>query len=202
MLVGGGVFLSSGASLVLYVLTGAPLALVLGVLAVAGGAALAVTVLSAPDSRREWVGRVLVGIPTGLLATAVYDGSRWLLVQVASMESSPFAALPLFGQALLSGMPDPTARLLAGLAFHLLNGVAFGVAYTVWFGRRPFWVGILFALGLEAFMLAIYPGWLDPRSVAELTQISLVGHLAYGTTLGLLAPALLTHRARTRRDSS
>lgn len=174
-----------------YVLTGAPMALVLAVLAVAGAAALAVTVLSEPGSRREWVRRVQVGIPTGLLATAVYDGSRWLLVQAAGFEASPFAALPLFGQALLTGVEDPTAQLLAGVAFHLLNGVAFGVAYTVWFGLRPFWVGILFALGLEAFMLAVYPGWLDPRSVAELTQVSLVGHLAYGSALGLLAPAFL-----------
>lgn len=194
--VSGAVFLASGAALVVYIVTGAPLALVLGVLAIAGGVAVAVTVWSGDDSRREWVRRVRVGVPTGLVATSAYDLSRWLLVQVAGFEASPFVALPLFGQALLSDAVGGGPQLVAGVAFHLLNGVAFGTAYTVWFGHRPFWFGIGFALGLEALMLAIYPGWLDIRTLAEFTQISVLGHVVYGTVLGLLAPALLRRSQR------
>lgn len=71
-----------------------------------------------------------------------------------------------------------------GTVFHFVNGVTFAIAYAVWFGRRSWWWGIVFGLGLEAFMLAIYPGWLDIRAIGEFTSISVVGHVCYGATLG------------------
>ncbi|MGY4644482.1 DUF6789 family protein [Cellulomonas sp. URHB0016] len=190
LVVSGAVFLSSGAALVVYILTGAPLALVLALLVVGGGAVLAATLWGDPEARRRWLTRVRVGVPVGLVATLCYDLSRWALVEVAGFSASPFVAFPLFGQALI-GSGDTAGRTLVGVGFHLLNGIAFGVAYTVWFGRRPFWAGIVFALGLEAFMLAIYPGWLDLRTLREFTQISLLGHIVYGSVLGLGANRLL-----------
>lgn len=197
VLAGGAVFLASGASLVVYILTGAPMALVLGLLVVLGAVVVALTVWGDPERRRRWLVRVRIGIPVGIVATICYDLSRWVLVEVAGFSASPFVAFPLFGQALVGdGGSGPLTAL--GVGFHLLNGVAFGVAYTVWFGHRPFWVGILFALGLEAFMLAIYPGWLDLRTLEEFTQMSMLGHVAYGTALGLLARGLLRrHERRT-----
>ncbi|WP_148234359.1 hypothetical protein [Cellulomonas flavigena] len=103
---------------------------------------------------------------------------------------SPFKAFPFFGQALL-GEAGESLHLGAGIAFHLLNGIAFGIAYVVWFGRRPVWVGIAYALGLEAFMLALYPGWLDIKALEEFTQMSVLGHVVYGATLALTARWLL-----------
>lgn len=190
VLVSGGVFLVSGASLVVYVLTGAPMALVLALLVVLGVGAVVLAMRGHPDRRREWVRRVRIGVPVGLVATVLYDLSRWALVSIADMHVSPFKAFPLFGQALI-GDAGSDALLGSGIAFHLLNGVAFGIAYTVWFGHRPVWVGVLFALGLEAFMLAIYPGWLDIRALEEFTQMSVLGHVVYGLALGLGARWLL-----------
>ena len=187
----GGVFLTSGASLVVYILTGAPMALVLGLLVVLGAILIAATVWSDSQQRTLWLARVRVGIPAGLISTFCYDGSRYLLVQVAGFSASPFAAFPLFGQALI-GDRGLDLRTVAGIGFHLLNGMAFGIAYTVWFGHLPFWWGIPFALVLEAFMLSLYPGWLDLRTVAEFTQMSLLGHIVYGTVLGFLAHRWLT----------
>jgi hypothetical protein len=80
--------------------------------------------------------------------------------------------------------------------------VAFGCAYAVWFGHRPWWWGIGFALGLEACMLAIYPGWLDIRTLGEFTTMSVVGHLVYGTVLGLGTAALLRRGDRRRPAES
>jgi hypothetical protein len=97
--VSGLVFLASGLSLVVYILTGAPLALVLGVLVVLGALALAATVWGDPQRRSVWLTRVAAGAPAGLIATLCYDASRWLLVKVAGFSASPFAAFPLFGQA-------------------------------------------------------------------------------------------------------
>jgi hypothetical protein len=187
----GAVFLGSGASLVTYILTGTPLPLVLCVVAVVGTLVVALVVWPTPAVRARWLRRVRVGVVAGLVSTFAYDASRYLLVEVAGFAASPFAAFPLFGQALLGDGAAQGGRLVAGIAFHLLNGTAFGIAYTVWFGRRPFWFGIGFALGLEACMLAIYPGWLDLRTLREFTQMSLLGHVVYGTTLGLLARRLL-----------
>jgi hypothetical protein len=194
----GAVFLASGASLVGYILTGAPMALVLGVLVLLGAMVVGATVWGQTERRRQWLTCVRVGIPAGLIATFCYDASRYLLVQVAGFTASPFVAFPLFGQALIGSGAGVGPRTLIGVGFHLLNGMAFGVAYTVWFGNRPFYVGIPFALVLEAFMLALYPGWMDMRTVAEFTQMSLVGHIVYGSVLGFLAHRWLL-RATARR---
>jgi len=194
----GAVFLASGASLVGYILTGAPMALVLGVLVLLGAMVVGATFWGQTERRRQWLTCVQVGIPAGLIATFCYDGSRYLLVQVAGFTASPFAAFPLFGQALIGSGAGVGPRTLIGVGFHLLNGIAFGVAYTVWFGKRPFYVGIPFALVLEAFMLALYPGWMDMRTIAEFTQMSLVGHIVYGAVLGFLAHRWL-RRATARR---
>ena len=186
----------SGAALVAHILTGSPLWLAL--VAIGFTASLTVVVLAAgeptPLRQLSALGTLARrGIAVGLIGTAVYDSSRWVLAQVGGLQLSPFEAFPLFGQSLLGVGAQGPVVTMAGVAYHLLNGVAFGVSYVIWFGRRPWWWGIGFALGLEAFMLALYPGWLDPASVAELTQVSLVGHVAYGTTLGLLAPRLAPH---------
>lgn len=186
VLVSGAVFLTSGAALLVYVLTGTPLPLVLGVLAVAAAVAVAIAVWPDEVRRRGWLRRVAVGVPVGLLATGAYDLSRFLLVVVLGFHTSPFTAFPLFGQALLgSGASGGSVTFGLGVAFHALNGVTFGCAYAVWFGHRPWWWGIGFALGLEAFMLAIYPGWLDIRTLREFTTMSVFGHVVYGTVLGL-----------------
>lgn len=190
VLVSGGVFLSSGAALVVYILTGAPMALVLAVLVLVGTLATYAVLHADPDRRAGWLRQVRVGIPTGLVATAAYDLSRWVIATLADWHVSPFKAFPFFGQALL-GEAGADLHLGVGIAFHLLNGTAFGIAYVVWFGRRPVWVGVAYALGLEAFMLALYPGWLDIAALEEFTQMSVLGHVVYGLTLALMARWLL-----------
>jgi hypothetical protein len=193
-LIGGGVFFASGAALVAHILTGAPLPLVLGAAVVLGTTAAFVVFSSAPAELRKWRRRVLVGLVSGLLSTGVYDASRWLLVQVGGFTVSPFKAFPLFGQALLGNGATGSVQQAAGIAFHLLNGMAFGVAYSVWFGERTIAWGIGFGLGLEAVMLTLYPGWLDIRALREFTQISAAGHVAYGASLAFTCRRLLGAR--------
>ena len=194
-LIGGAVFLVSGASLVLHILTGAPLWALLAGLVTGGCLLVARIVWARPASRAEWLAKVWVGVVVGVVATGAYDLSRWLLVGLTGIHLSPFKALPFFGEALLGGVGGQTLRTIAGIGFHLLNGVTFGIAYTVWFARRSPWWGVPFAFGLEAFMLALYPGWLDVRSIQELTQVSVFGHVVYGLTLGWGASLVLRRRA-------
>lgn len=187
VLVAGAVFMSTGAALVAHILLGVPAPLVLAGLVVAAGLAIVVLDRDAPVGWWLRYRRVLViGLVAGVVSTAAYDLSRWILVLAADMPSSPYAAFPFFGRAIVGqGAPQSLAQWV-GTAFHFVNGITFATAYTIWFGRRSWWVGILFGLGLEAVMLAVYPGWLDVKAIAEFTQISLLGHVAYGTVLGLL----------------
>ena len=106
-LVAGLVCCTSGGALILHILTGSPLWLGLAALGFGTSALLAVVLLSGADQissslRTTGLGRILSrGVVVGLVSTAAYDSSRWILVQLGGMRVSPFEALPLFGQALI-----------------------------------------------------------------------------------------------------
>lgn len=185
VVVAGAAFLTTGLALVVHVLVGIPLPLVLAT------AVLALAVLGAVlhrDRPASWWGdhadTIRIGVLAGIVSTVAYDLSRWLLVWAADLPSSPYAAFPFFGRAIVGSDAPDTVVAWTGTAFHLVNGIVFATAYTIWFGRRPWWTGILFGLGLEVAMLAIYPGWLDIRAIGEFTSISVLGHVCYGATLG------------------
>jgi hypothetical protein len=186
----------SGAALVVTVFTRVSLALTL----LCGSACVAAlgrrSFLRLPPAARPIVlERLRTGLLAGVPATAAYDLARLALVEAAGLRFWPFDTLPLFGQAIL-GTGFPQAAVLAvGTGYHYLNGMFFAAAYAVLFRGRPFAFGVAWALGLEAAMLLVYPRWLPAlaRVLSEFTIVSLTGHLAYGTTLGLivqLAPAL------------
>ena len=139
------------------------------------------------------------GVVIGLVATLLYDGSRTLLSQLDSSPYQPFEVLTVFGRALLGGGVSAEAALAAGLAFHFLNGVSFGMAYVFMFGRlavsspaRALATGIVWGLFLETFQLTLYPGWLDIAAYREFVTISFLGHVVYGATLGLMSRRLLS----------
>jgi len=139
-----------------------------------------------------------VSVVIGLVATLLYDGSRTLLSQLDSSPYQPFEVLSVFGRALLGGGVSAEAALAAGLAFHFLNGVSFGLAYVFILGRqavksptRALATGITWGLFLETFQLTLYPGWLNIAAYREFVTISFLGHVVYGATLGLMSRKLL-----------
>jgi hypothetical protein len=134
---------------------------------------------------------VRVGLLAGLIATAAYDVSRLIAWAVIGSATHPFEAWRFFGIGLVgAGAPGPLHWIVGGL-FHLINGLAFAIAYTIWFGRSGIVAGVAWALFLEAFMLGLYPGWLHLKAYEPFLVVSLVGHLAYGATLGAIARRLL-----------
>ena len=141
--------------------------------------------------------KVKAGVLVGVLATASYDVARVLVVQATGWQVNPFKAFPIFGQ-LIVGQPAPSLHLwIAGSLYHLLNGVCFALGYTFALGGRHWMWGMFWGLGLEAIMLAVYPGWLNLDAVlAEFTIVSIAGHLAYGLALGLGSRALPLCRPR------
>lgn len=188
----GTLFLVSGAGLVVHILVGLPLWLT-----VPGGLLAVVAFL-------RWVGAftgvdlapvVRSGLLSGAAATVAYDLSRILVVSALDLPVRPFAAWPLFGRALIGDAPDG-ALLAVGFAFHLVNGLGFAVAYTAWFADRGVRAGIAWGLFLEAFMLGLYPGWLNIADYGPFLVVSLAGHVVYGAVLGLGARALATSAPR------
>jgi len=181
----GALPLASGAALLVHVFAQVSLGLTL--LAAGVIVALAAAALWArlpPSARAEVARRVRVGALAGLLATVAYDGVRWVVVNVFHYTFWPFDIYPIFGHAIGGADLAGGWAIALGVLYHYLNGVAFAVAYTILFGATGWWAGILWALGLEALMLGVYPGWLHPRALGEFVSVSMIGHLAYGSVLG------------------
>lgn len=132
------------------------------------------------------MGRFRIGVAAGIIATVGYDLSKYALSQWDRSPYDPFEAIRIFG-VLLAGSAAPAAIIItAGVAYHVLNGVTFAVAFCFLFGERGVTVGILWGLFLETFQLALFPGWLDMRFFQEFLQISFLAHVVYGAILGLV----------------
>jgi hypothetical protein len=185
--------LATGVALLLHIYLGGPLLLMV---ATAGSltwlAAYLVWRRCPPALKAELLRRIRGGVVAGLAATAAYDLIRWLLLLVFHLTFQPFDIFFIFGKLLLAGFAAPHAVVMAaGMLFHWVNGVGFAIGYSILFGYRGWWAGLLWALGLEAVMLAVYPGWLDIRAIAEFRSISMTGHVVYGVVLGEMARRVL-----------
>jgi hypothetical protein len=102
------------------------------------------------------------------------------------MTVSPFGAFKMFGELLIGPAPE-SVRFAVGTVYHYFNGVSFAIGYCFLLGGRNWKWGIAWGLLLEAAMLTIYPGWLDLEAVmAEFVSMSVLGHVAYGSVLGLI----------------
>jgi hypothetical protein len=180
----------SGAALVLTVVTRLSLGLTLlcGVACVGLLGRLCWTRVSLA-ARSVLVEHIRTGLLAGLVGTIAYDLARAVVVLGLSTGYRPFDIFPLFGKAILGETAPAPAVLAAGVIYHYVNGAAFSTGYSILFRRRSFAFGIAWALGLEAAMLLIYPRWLPAevgRVLGEFEVVSVVGHLAYGTTIGLI----------------
>ncbi len=187
--------LASGAALLVHVLAHVSLGLALGagaiILLIAGSF---VWWQMPPVYRREVAARVRIGIVAGLLATASYDLIRWITVTVFHDTFWPFDIFGVFGRAIAGTGLNPFLLTTIGITYHYLNGMCFASAYAILFANRSWWIGILWALGLETLMLAIYPGWLHIQAMQEFVSVSMIGHVTYGAVLGGMSSWLWRRR--------
>jgi hypothetical protein len=188
----GAAALFSGAALVAHILAGVSLRLTL--LFTALLLVLAIVLIarrSAPQQRARLRRVAGAGLLAGVIATAAYDGAKFLLSRGTDSPYNPFEAIRAFGLLLAGPSAPPVAIYAAGTSFHLLNGISFGVAFCFLFRRRSLLQGIAWGMFLELFQLTLFPGWLDIRSYREFVQISVLAHLVYGAVLSLVAQAIL-----------
>jgi hypothetical protein len=181
--------LVSGAALVISILFRVPLGFALVVLGGAAGIAVACELSRINSHTRSWLRlRFTAGALAGVFSTAAYDGVRWLLVELGNLSYQPFEAFPFFGYAIVGRGAPASVALTVGTIYHYVNGILFAVFYCLLLGGRKWFFGVLWALALEALMFTLYPGWLDLKAVMrEFTFVSITGHLAYGSTLGVLS---------------
>lgn len=178
--------LASGAALVTHIVSGVSLRLALGLAAgIVGLAVWLVWRRAAPEGRAVVARRTRVGLGVGFAATVAYDLARFLLSRWDPSPYDPFEAIWAFGVRLAGATAPPGLVYTAGAVFHLVNGLSFGVAFCLLVARPGVLVGILWGFGLELFQLSLYPGWLDIRFYREFVQISVLAHAVYGLALGL-----------------
>jgi hypothetical protein len=192
---GAAVALSTGVGLVVYFVSGLSLPIGIGVALLVTGTVGGLAWRRLDADRRALVRRRAgAGALAGLAATAAYDVTRFVVVTAFGLHVRPWAALPLFGQLLADVPADTAPAWVVGFGYHVANGVCFAIAYAMLAAPRGVWAGVAFALGLEAFMLTFYPGWLNVEAIGEFFSMTILGHVAYGATLGSLCRRLEVRR--------
>jgi hypothetical protein len=179
---------SSGIALAISILTRRPLWLAVSFIAVPGFIALtAMSVLIRGRQQELFLTRVRRGLVAGVAATAAYDVTRALVEIPGLASTNTFRAIPVFGTGLTGQPPTEPLALVAGWGFHIFNGLGFALAYTLVWAGRPWPWAVAYALGLEAAMIILYPSWLGMSLTAEFLSVSILGHVAFGAVLGVIA---------------
>jgi len=137
-------------------------------------------------TRLHAFGRILgIGLVWGLMATIAYDLVRPLLITIFGLDFRPYRAMDLFGSLIV---PEGAGLLviLTGWGYHFWNGMSFGMMYAL---VRPMggWIsGLVWGLGLQVLMMAVYPTFLQARlDDPGFLVTGIVGHSLWGVVLGL-----------------
>jgi hypothetical protein len=180
---------ATGAGLSVHIISGVSLILAVVVVGLAGlaGALVFLTRVNNRSVRRNIRKRVLFGILAGIIATGCYDLFRYFLVTYLDFSFWPFDIFTIFGQLLLGQNSSPLITTVAGILYHLANGIGFSIAFFLLFRRPNIFYGLAWALMLEGFMVSIYPSWLGLKALDEFLSVSILGHVIYGATLGIMA---------------
>ncbi len=123
------------------------------------------------------------GLWAGGLATLAYDVVR---IPVAHSGIPVFKAISYFGTLLLGVQsPTPVSEVL-GWAYHLSNGVSFGLMYVALFRTPRIYTAVIWGLALEAIMLLTpYAEVFGYRRDAKFFAITFGAHAVYGVVLYL-----------------
>lgn len=194
---------ATGLGLVINILTGFSLVVSVVLVATLGAIGFALFLNSlVPTARQIFVKRIGIGALSALLATLLYDLSRLVVARTLTPGIDPFAAWPVFGQ-LITGSPHNSGMVSAvGFAFHMINGLSFGVAFVLLIRSPSCFSGILWALGLELAMAFLYPSWLRITALQEFLTLSVIGHIVYGASLGFIARKLLARLGQSTGSRS
>lgn len=169
-------------SLLLYLLGVAEFGMLLRTLLVPGTLLLLGCLLwSRRQGKGELYQRLVSALWAGLLATLLYDLAR---VPAVLAGLPVFKAISYFGTVMLNQSSPSVTSEFAGWAYHLSNGIGFGLVYVLLVGRPLWWTAVLWGLALECLMLLTpYAEVFGYRVSAQFLAITVSAHIVYG--LGL-----------------
>jgi hypothetical protein len=145
---------------------------------------LCVTVWAGRARRDLMYNRLVVGLASGAVGLVVYDVVRLVVAQFVTGFDA-FYSIRVFGN-LITGAPVATPEALAvGFGYHTTNGLTFGVIYALLAGPARWWWGLAWGLVLEIAMILVYPAIYIPTSSRAFLTVSIVGHAAFGSVIGL-----------------
>jgi hypothetical protein len=121
------------------------------------------------------------GLWAGGLATLAYDIVR---IPVAHSGVPVFKAISYFGTVLVGvDSPTPLSEAL-GWAYHLSNGISFGLMYVALVRKPRIYSAVIWGLTLEAVMLLTpYAEVFGYRRDAKFLAITIGAHAVYGLVL-------------------
>lgn len=139
--------------------------------------------------------RLWVGVMGGVLLTMALDVVRTAGVHIGYLPDS----VSLFGRMIAgAGMHDPVTPLiyLRGIVYHFLNGIAFGLVYSIVFGQTQWWGAVLYSvLFVETGMMTLPPmaKMMGPFGIGKFGTVwngmfldTLIAHAAMGIALGVV----------------
>lgn len=129
--------------------------------------------------------RLRAGLLGGALGLVAYDVVRYSVYRSQILAYDPFHAIPRLGALITGQPPSSPASVYAGWTYHFWNGFSFAVIYALVAGPARWGWGVLWAMTLEVGMILSYPTFLDVKLAAPFLGVSWIGHMAYGTALGL-----------------
>jgi hypothetical protein len=148
------------------------------------GIGIVATLLSVKSIERKQLTQLLIcGLWAGAIATLAYDIVR---IPVAYSGVPVFKAISYFGTVLV-GVETPTPLSeTAGWAYHLSNGVSFGLMYAALVKKPRVYSAVIWGLTLEAIMLLTpYAEVFGYRRDAKFFAITIGAHAVYGLVLWL-----------------
>ncbi|HWX19130.1 MAG TPA: chromate resistance protein ChrB domain-containing protein [Candidatus Binatia bacterium] len=132
-------------------------------------------------SKNELFQRIVSALWAGLLATLLYDVVRVPAVWVGM---PVFKAISYFGTVMLNQAAPSVSSEFAGWAYHLSNGIGFGLMYALLIDRPEWWTAVLWGLTLEGLMLLTPYAEVFGYSVSgQFLAITISAHVVYGLTL-------------------
>jgi hypothetical protein len=179
---------SSGAVIILHALHWITLTYSIWLLAPLSAIVFVMLLVRSERGQEEvFVNRLRGGAIAGALAVAAYDMVRLLLLLSGLFPFNPFRPIEVYGLLILDRYQDTPLTKAVGWTFHVWNGLAFAIMYTLAVGRgRVLW-GLGWGMMLEVAMIATYPSIFRLRLDWAFVLVSLIGHVAYGLTIGITA---------------
>lgn len=158
---------------------------------------ICMTVWAGRTDRRLLYNRLLVGGAAGAVGLVAYDLIRLAVQDLLPVGFDAFYSLRVFG-TLMTGRPiGSDAALAAGWAYHISNGITFGVIYALLAGPARWWWGLAWGSILEIGMIAVYPAVFLPSVTRGFLLVSVVGHAVFGAIVGLLCQQAALPAQRT-----